>query len=219
MARRPAKRTAAEMDPPPPCHWITFCTTGPRPKRVRCASGCETPADVGREVGRGGWKACGGRSVLRRLSRAAPRPPTRACERAEVDRLTDAQLSAEVALSARVTGGRRQQRDARADDRQERQEHTIRVVSCRRAALVGALSRAGAAGAGLVGGESRTVSPPGLLRRVATGARRGPVARGLVGSVVSALSVSRLLRFRLRASAQLGVWAGLSMLTVAVLPV
>ena len=162
--------------------------------------------DVGREVGRGGWKACGGRWVLRRPSRAAPRPPTRACERAQTDRFTDAQLPTEVALSARVTGGRRQQRDARADDRQERQERTIRVVSCRRAALVGALSRAGAAGAGLVGGESRTVSPPGLLRRVATGARRGPVARGLVGSVVSALSVSRLLRFRLGASAQLGVW-------------
>ena len=38
------KRAAAEMDPPPPCHWITFCTTGPRPTRVRCASGCETRA-------------------------------------------------------------------------------------------------------------------------------------------------------------------------------
>ena len=77
-------------------------------------------------------------------------------------------------------------------------------------------------GGGRESGEEVSLGPfrpRGLLRRVATGARRGPVVRELVGSVVSALSVSRLLRFRLRASAQLGVWAGLSTLTVAVLPV
>ena len=74
MARRPAKRAAAEMDPPPPCHWITFCTTGPRPKRVRCAPGCETRA------------RCRTRGRSRRLEsvrwsiRSATRRPFRASE-------------------------------------------------------------------------------------------------------------------------------------------